>query len=242
MDAILHTPNIDITQDATATAAQILSGYTAYAKGAKLSGSMANRGNISATLNAGDSFVIPEGYHTGAGRVTANSLASQTGASATTAQILSGYTAWANGQYIVGSLSMPDDQLSKLRCVTLSRQPSTEIPQSDVSASGALIVLFTRTMVPSSLKWQHRPPSTFPYCTARILPNHYAISSTTQFYLPILTNTDGNYPTAAYLQISVHNDLKTISLLRLVNSSYGDLTGQLTASSTSARYAVFVYY
>lgn len=38
------------TDDATATAARILSGYTAYVKGVKLSGSMVNRGAISVSV------------------------------------------------------------------------------------------------------------------------------------------------------------------------------------------------
>ena len=63
---------------------------------------MANNGAINANLNAGQSHTIPAGYTTG-GRVTANSLASQTVGTATANNLSSGVTAWVNGQKITGN-------------------------------------------------------------------------------------------------------------------------------------------
>ncbi|MDD3241817.1 MAG: hypothetical protein PHQ64_03510, partial [Bacilli bacterium] len=89
---------------ATATAAQILSGQTAFVNGIKLTGTMANNGALSSALNAGGSFTIPAGYTTG-GTISANSLSSQTTATATAAQILSGQTAFVNGTKLTGSMA-----------------------------------------------------------------------------------------------------------------------------------------
>lgn len=61
------------TSDATAVASQILSGYSAYVKGVKINGSMANRGAISASVAPGGSYTIPAGYHNGSGRVSGSS-------------------------------------------------------------------------------------------------------------------------------------------------------------------------
>ena len=90
--------------DGDATANQILSGKTAWVKGKKVTGTMPNRGAVSQTINAGGSYTIPEGYHNGSGKITASSLASQTQANATAAQILSGRTAWVNGKKITGTM------------------------------------------------------------------------------------------------------------------------------------------
>lgn len=90
------------TGDATATAAQMLSGVIAYVKGNKIVGTMANRGAPTNGLNCGGVYNIADGYYSG-GSITANSLASQTPANATAAQILAGYTAWVNGNLINGN-------------------------------------------------------------------------------------------------------------------------------------------
>ena len=93
------------TSDANATAAQILTGYTGYVNDVLITGTMPNRGAVSISLNCGGSYTIPQGYHNGSGKVTANSLASQTSANAPAAQILSWYTAWVNGSKITGTMA-----------------------------------------------------------------------------------------------------------------------------------------
>ena len=86
-------------------AAQMLTGYQGWVNGTKVSGTMANHGAISNSLNAGGTYTIPAGYHNGAGKVTANSLASQTSGTATAARMLSGYTAYVNGSKVTGSIT-----------------------------------------------------------------------------------------------------------------------------------------
>lgn len=87
--------------------AQVLSGYTFYSNNpkSKQTGTMVNRGAVTGSVNAGGTYTIPAGYHNGSGKVKGNSLSSQTSASATAAQILSGYTAWVNGSKITGTMA-----------------------------------------------------------------------------------------------------------------------------------------
>ena len=62
-----HLAEVSFTDDANATAAQILNGKIAYVKGNRITGTMANRGAVTQTLNAGGSYTIPAGYHNGSG-------------------------------------------------------------------------------------------------------------------------------------------------------------------------------
>ena len=69
-------------------------------------GTMKNKGAVTASLNCGGSYTIPAGYHNGSGKVTANSLASQTNANATAGDIVKGKTAWVNGSKLTGTATV----------------------------------------------------------------------------------------------------------------------------------------
>ena len=115
------------SSDLTATLSQVLSGYTAMTNDSNDdpgTGTMPNRGAVTQSLNAGGSYTIPQGYHNGSGKVTANSLSSQTSGNASSAQILTGYNAWVNGSNINGS--MPNRG-------NLNFNPSSNTSQSVVS-------------------------------------------------------------------------------------------------------------
>ena len=88
-----------------ATAAQVLSGRTFSTSSlSNETGTMANRGAVTSSLNAGGSYTIPAGYHNGSGKVTANALSGQTSGTAVAADIVTGKTAWVNGSKITGNM------------------------------------------------------------------------------------------------------------------------------------------
>ena len=98
-DAYQNVTNVD------AGAGDVLAGKTIVdATGKEIEGAMTNNGAKTAALNAGDSYTIPAGYHNGQGKITANSLASQTAGTAAAAEILNGETAWVDGAKITGSM------------------------------------------------------------------------------------------------------------------------------------------
>ena len=88
----------------TAETWDILNGKTAWVNGQQLTGTMTINPTNSLTLDAGDSYTIPIGYHDGTSIISAETLANQTQASATATEILDSYSAWINGEKIIGNM------------------------------------------------------------------------------------------------------------------------------------------
>lgn len=68
------TRDVDST-DATVSEAEILLGKTAYARGAKLTGTMPNKGAIAEKITTkAQAVTVPQGYHDGSGKVSIDSV------------------------------------------------------------------------------------------------------------------------------------------------------------------------
>lgn len=67
------TYDADTSED-TAAVAEILSGKTAHARGALLTGTMTNNGAVSGTISTkAGTYTVPQGYHDGSGSVSISS-------------------------------------------------------------------------------------------------------------------------------------------------------------------------
>ena len=76
------------------------------AAGETVAGTMPNNGTVTTdALDAGDSYTIPKGYHSGSGKISAKDLASQTPGDAAAGNILFGKKAWVAGVQVVGSMT-----------------------------------------------------------------------------------------------------------------------------------------
>ena len=107
---------LELTGDAADS--HVLTGKTYYNKDPKTkrTGTMPNRGAVAQELVAGGSYTVLEGYHNGAGKVTAKSLASQTGgATAADGDVLSGRTYWKDGVKRTGSMANQGSENSSIK-------------------------------------------------------------------------------------------------------------------------------
>lgn len=86
----------------TAEEGDILEGKKAYSKGQLLTGTLPNNGNLTSTIKSGDSYTLKNGFYEES-KIKVLTLAEQTKANATNNKILLGYTAWVNGEKVIGT-------------------------------------------------------------------------------------------------------------------------------------------
>ena len=133
-NSVIKAASLNGQTVATAEASDILSGETAWVNGVKITGTMPNHNTITETLQAGQSYTIPLGYHDGTSVITADPLSGQTTGTATAPDILLGETAWVNGVKLTGTMSNnADASFNNLLAGT-----TTDIPKGYYNGTGKI--------------------------------------------------------------------------------------------------------
>lgn len=117
------TYDVDST-DATATVGEILATKTAYARGAKLTGTMPNNGAVSGTISSkATPYTVPQGYHDGSGTVGIDSTSA---ANLVANNVRAGVTILG----VEGTMSGSEDVSAQAKSVTPTFTAQTISPDS----------------------------------------------------------------------------------------------------------------
>lgn len=110
------------SQDATVAVAEMLEGKTAYARGAKLTGTMPNKGAVTLEISEkAQEVTVPLGFHDGAGKAK---IAAAEQAKLIPANIREGITVLG----VAGTMSASEGMTPQAKSVTPSRSQQTVLP------------------------------------------------------------------------------------------------------------------
>lgn len=122
------------TQDATATAAEILAGKTAYNKANKLTGTMKNNGAVSGSISTkAGTYTVAQGYHDGSGKV---GISSAEQAKLIPANIREGITILG----VAGAMSPQEGEKAQEKTVTPTTSVQTIVPDTGFTCLSSVTV------------------------------------------------------------------------------------------------------
>ena len=122
------------TQDATATAAEILVGRTAYNKANKITGTMKNNGAVAGFITKkAELYTVPQGYHDGSGKVQIDSTEQ---AKLIASNIRDGVTILG----VVGTMSTTEGAKPQSKTVTPTSAVQTVLPDTGFNYLSQVVV------------------------------------------------------------------------------------------------------